>query len=142
MIFKQVNVSYERQTGEDNPGKVKESYLVDGAVTCGDAEKAVMEEIKPFVFGDCETPKIQRRQFFEVFVDTPNDSSIYYEAKVEMITIEDFKETRRAVPILVVSSNFCDALTCLMSKLSGYDCEIISLKKSPITDILTVTKSE
>lgn len=43
MNYYQVNVSYERQTGDDNPGKVKESFLVAGAATCGDAEKAVMK---------------------------------------------------------------------------------------------------
>ena len=135
MNFYQVNVSYERQTGEDNPCKVKEAYLVDGAVTCGDAEKAVMEEIKPFVFGECETPKIQKRQFFEAFIHNEcND--FYYEAKVEMITIEGESETRRAVPILVSAGNFKDALACLVQNLNNYDCEIISLKKSAITSIL------
>ena len=27
MIFHEIKVSYERQTGEENPGKVKEIYL-------------------------------------------------------------------------------------------------------------------
>lgn len=70
-----------------------------------------------------------------MFIDTPNDS-IYYEAKVEMITIEGETETRRAVPILVSANSFSDALTCLALNLSNYDCEIIGLKKTAITDIL------
>lgn len=67
MNYFQVDVRYERRTGEDNPAKVKESYLVCGTATCGDAEKVVMDEIKPFVFGECDTPKIQRRRFFDSF---------------------------------------------------------------------------
>ena len=54
MIFHELKVHYERQTGEDNPGKVKEIYLVDGAVSFADAENCLMEEITPFIFGDCE----------------------------------------------------------------------------------------
>ena len=47
----EIKVNYLRQTGEDNPGTVKETYLVDGA-TPSDAEKRLMDEIKPFIFGD------------------------------------------------------------------------------------------
>ena len=57
MNYFQVDVKYDRQTREDNPGRVKEVYLVNAA-TCSDVEKAVLEEIKPFIFGECETPKI------------------------------------------------------------------------------------
>lgn len=140
MNYFQVNVQYELQTGEDNPGRVKEAYLVNAA-TCGEAEKAVLEKIKPFIFGECETPKIQKRQFFDKFNSTTHDY-YYYEAKVEIITIDGDKETRKAVPILVTADNFNDALTCLMLNTSQYDCEIISLKKTGITDILIVEKSE
>ena len=134
MNYYQVNVSYERQTGEDNPGKVKEAYLVIAENT-SDAENCVMEEIKPFVFGECETKQIKKRSFFDEFINNEcND--FYYEAKVEIITIEGETETRRAVPILVSAGNFKDALTYLMSNMSDWDCEIISLKKTAITSIL------
>ena len=36
MIFHEVKAVYEKQTGEDNPAKVKETYLVE-AVNCADA---------------------------------------------------------------------------------------------------------
>lgn len=134
MNYYQVNVSYERQNGADNPGKVKEAYLVT-TENASDAENRVMEEIKPFIFGECDTQKIQKRQFFDVFIDTPNDS-IYYEAKVEMITVEGVTETRKAVLILVSANSFNDALTCLALNTNYFYCEIIGLKKTAITDIL------
>lgn len=140
MNYYQVNVSYDRQTGEDNPGKVKEAYLV-ATENASDAENRVMEEIKPFIFGECETKQIKKRSFFNEFINNEcND--YYYEAKVEMITIEGETETRKAVSILVSAGDFKDALLYLMLGTNCYDCEIISLKKSPITDILAVTKSE
>ena len=63
MIFHEIKVHYDRQTGEDNPGKVKEVYLIDGAVSFADAENCLMEEIKPFIFGDCEVQNCKRSQY-------------------------------------------------------------------------------
>lgn len=135
MNFFQVDVRYVRKTGEDNPVKTKELFLVKDAVTCSDAEKAVMDEIKPFVFGKCDTPKIQRRSFFAVFCDTEHDN-FYYDAKVEMIVINGDKELRKTVSILVTADSFSDAFTCLSLNTDQYDGEIISLRKIAITDIL------
>lgn len=140
MNYFQVNVNYDRQTGEDNPGRVKESYLVP-AVTCGEAENAVLERIKPMLFGDCETPKIQKKSYFELFMDSP-DCDFYYEVKVEMIIIDGEKELRKAVNILVLANNIRNALNTLLSNLVGYDYEVIGIKKTGITDILSVKKSE
>ena len=139
MIFHQVNVTYEKQTGEDNPGKVKETYLVN-AVNCADAEQQVMDEIKPFVFGDVSTPQIRVRQFFDVF---PGDGENYYEAKVEMITIDGDKESRKAVKVLVQDDTIDGALKKLHYKhLAGFDCEILSIAKSPVLDILRPENNE
>ena len=37
MIFYELKISYTRQTGEDNPKAVKETYLVEG-LTAADVE--------------------------------------------------------------------------------------------------------
>lgn len=134
MIFHEIKVNYSRQTGEDNPGKVKETYLVDGAVSFADAENCLMEEIKPFIFGDCEVMSCKRSQYFEVF---PNEGGAYwYKARVEMITIDGEKETRKNVAVLVQANMLDDAIYALKQALHSYDCEIISIAKSPIMDIL------
>ena len=91
MIYHEIKVKYDRQTGEDNPGKVKETYLIDGAVSFADAENCLMEEIKPFIFGDCEVQNCKRSQFFETFANP--DGAFWYKARVEMITIDGEKET-------------------------------------------------
>ena len=137
MIFHEIKVSYERQTGEDNPGKVKEIYLIDGAVSFADAENCLMNEIKPFVFGDCEVQTCKRSQFFEVF---PNEGGAYwYKGRVEMITIDGEKETRKNVSVLVQANLLDDAVFALKQAMNGYDCEIISVAKTPIMDILHAT---
>ena len=137
MIFHEIKVKYERQTGEDNPGSVKEVYLIDGAVSFADAENCLMEEIKPFIFGDCEVQTCKRSQFFEVF---PNEGGAYwYKARVEMITIDGEKETRKNVAMLVQANLLDDAIFALKQALKSYDCEIISMAKSPVVDILHAT---
>lgn len=137
MIFHEIKVHYDRQTGEDNPGKVKEVYLIDGAVSFADAENCLMEEIKPFIFGDCEVHNCKRSQFFEVF---PNEGGEYwYKARVEMITIDGEKETRKNVAMLVQASMLDDAVFALKQALKSYDCEIISIAKTPVMDILHAT---
>lgn len=138
MIFHEVKAVYEKQTGEDNPGKVKETYLVE-AVNCADAEKQVTDEIKPFVFGDSETPQIRKRHLFDIF---PGDGENWYEAKVEMITIDGERETRKAVKFLIQEDSIHQALKELKFKLSGYDCDIISIAQSPVLDILRPEKGE
>lgn len=134
MIFHELKVHYERQTGEDNPGKVKEIYLVDGAVSFADAENCLMDEIKSFIFGDCEVQSCKRSQFFEVF---PNEGGAYwYKARVEMITIDGEKETRKNVAVLVQANMLDDAVFALKQAMGSYDYELISVAKTQIMDIL------
>lgn len=140
MIAYQVNLDYERQTGEDNPGRVKEVYLVENVITPSEAENIVLNEIKPFIYGDCDVKKIQKREFFDVF--PAEHGEFYYEAKVEMITIDGDKETRKAVNMLIQGNSIHDALKELKFKLDSYDCEIITIKKSPILDILKTEETK
>ena len=134
MILHEIKVHYERQTGEDNPGKVKEIYLVDGAVSFADAENCLMNEIKPFIFGECEVQSCKRSQFFDIF---PNEGgAFWYKARVEMITIDGDKETRSTKSFLVQANMLDDAVYALRQALKSYDCELISIAKTQIGDIL------
>ena len=133
MNYFQVNVKYDRQTGEDNPGSVKEIYLVK-AETCSDAERAELERIKPYIFGDWEAPKIQRKNYFDIF--RINIGEAYFEAKVELITVDGDKELRKAVPILIREDNVYSAINALMEQMKGCDYEIVSIKKTGIVDVL------
>lgn len=129
----EIKVNYVRQTGEDNPGTVKETYLVDGA-TPSDAEKRLMDEIKPFIFGDCEVPMIRNRRFFDIFPNTGGEN--WYEGKVELITVDGEIEKRRVVTVLVQDNRIDDALTALRKNLNNVDCEILAIKKSQIIDLI------
>lgn len=136
MILYEIKVAYQRQTGEDNPGKVKETYLVEG-VNCADVETQLMQEIKPFIFGDCEVTSCKKVQYFDIF---PNEGGEYwYKARVEMITIDNEKEVRKAVSVLVQDSTLVEAILSLKKYLGNYDYEIISAAKTSIMDVMHAT---
>ena len=136
----EVKVVYERQTGEDNPGVVKEAYLVP-AMNCAEAETSVVEHIKALIFGQCETPQIKKRLFFDKFTSA-SSNDFWYEAKVEMITVDGDSESRKAVNILVQGDNISDALETLNRNFKSYDCEILGIKKSVIVEVLNVDSYE
>lgn len=133
MLFYEVKVNYERQTGEDNPGKVKETYLVEG-LTPADVEQRLMEDIHAFIAGDIEVPSCTKKQFFEI-IDAP-DADKWYKGRVEMITIDEDKETRKCVSVLVAGSTAMQAHKNLEQAMNGYDCEIVSVARTPIMEVI------
>jgi len=138
MIYYEIKVAYERQTGEDNPGKVKETYLLEG-INCADVETRLMDELKPYIFGDCEVSSCKKAQFYDILPSPTADR--WFKARVEMITVQDDgKETRKTVSILVQSTTITEALKSLVSQLSTLDCEIVSIQRSPILEVYRAVK--
>ena len=138
MILYEIKIAYERQTGEDNPGKVKETYLVEG-LSPADVEQRLMDEISKYIFGDSELTSCKKVQFYDLITSPEGDK--WYKARVEMITIEDDgKETRKKVSILVQASTIAFALKNLSNYLASLDCEIVSITRSPILEVYRAVK--
>ena len=134
MIFYEIKISYTRQTGEDNPAAVKETYLVEG-LTCADVENRLIEDIKPLISGEWEVKSCKQVQFYDLIPNPEGDR--WYKARVEMITVEDNgKETRKAVSIYVQAGNVTEANKVLHQSLSNIDCEVVSITRSPILEVL------
>ena len=134
MIFYEIKISYTRQTGEDNPAAVKETYLVEG-LTCADVENRLIEDINPLISGEWEVKSCKQVQFYDLIPNPEGDR--WYKARVEMITVEDNgKETRKAVSIYVQAGNVTEANKVLHQSLSNLDCEVVSITRSPILEVL------
>ena len=133
MVFYELKISYTRQTGEDNPAAVKETYMVEG-LTCADVETRLIDEIKPFISGEWEVKSCKQVQFYDMI---PNpDAEHWYKARVEMITVEDNgKETRKGANIYVQANDLNEAVKSLMQSLASIDCEIVNIAKSPILEV-------
>ena len=133
MNFFEVQVVYTRQTGEDNPCTVKESYLVE-SLTPSSAENRVLEEIKPLVSGQCDVLRIIQRKFYDHIPDLEGDN--WYKARVELITVEDSgRESRKAVVVYVQASSVKQAVKRLHFHLEQLDCELVSVAKTPILEL-------
>jgi hypothetical protein len=133
MIFYEIKISYTRQTGEDNPAAVKETYMVEG-LTCADVENRLIEEIKPLISGEWEVKTCKQVQFYDLIPSPEGDR--WYKARVEMITIEDNgKEKRKAVSIYVQAGNVTEANKTLIQSLNNLDCEVVSITRSPILEV-------
>ena len=133
MNYFEVQVVYTRQTGEDNPCTVKESYLVE-SLTPSSAENRVLEELKPFISGECEVQRIIQRKFYDYIPNSEGDN--WYKARVEMITIEDSgREARKGVVMYVQSVSVKDAVKALLKSLEQCDCELVSIAKTPILEL-------
>ena len=134
MLLYEIKIAYERQTGEDNPNKVKETYLIEG-VNCADVEKRLFDEIGRYISGDSEVTQCKKVQYHDILDKSEGDN--WYKGRVELITIDDNgKESRKAVSILVQATNIHFALKRLKEHVDSLDCEIISLTKSKIVDVL------
>jgi hypothetical protein len=133
MIFYELKISYTRQTGEDNPKAVKETYLVEG-LTASDVEERLLGEIQKYLSGEWETKSCRQVQFYDLIPNSAGDQ--WYKARVEMITIEDNgKEKRKAVTIYVQASNITEANKTLQQSVSNLDCEVISITRSAILEV-------
>ena len=136
MYFYEIVTKYQRQTGEDNPGLVKETYLVE-SINPTNAEARVIEEIKPFIFGDHETERITKRNIFDLL---PNEEATnWYKGRVELIIVDGDTERRKAVSVLVQADTISDALRTLQDETGSIDCEIVGLAKSPILEVYRAT---
>ena len=132
----ELKIKYTRQTGEDNPGAVKETYLVE-SVNPTNAEARVIEDIKPLIFGEHEVLSITRRNIWDIFPKI--DADYWYKARVELITVEGDQESRKVVTMLVQANTISEALAILKDKTASLDCEIIGLAKSPIIEVYRAT---
>lgn len=133
MIFYEIKINYTRQTGEDNPAAVKETYMVEG-LTCADVENRLINEIQPFISGEWDVKTCKQVQFYDLIPSPEGDR--WYKARVEMITIEDSgKEKRKPVSIYVQANNVTDANKTLQQSLSNIDCEVVSITRSPILEL-------
>ncbi len=134
MLFYELKISYQRQTGESTPNNVKETYLVEG-LTCADVENRLLDELRPYMFGETEVPSCKKVQLYDIIPSAEGDK--WFKSRVEMITVEESgKEKRKAVSILVEAATISDAMKTLTEKLNNVDCEIVSITRSPILDVL------
>ena len=137
-MFYEVKVRYTKQTGEDNPAKVTESYLVEG-VNFGDAEKQVFDNLKVFVFGE-EMEVVAMKVVKPFDLVKCGCAEKIFKCKVDMIIIDGDKETRKRVLVFVGADDLESARKIFEEWFKSYDCELIAVEETKINEVWCVAR--
>ena len=145
MEFYECKVKYRRETGEGKQEKVSETYLID-AISFGDAETRVLEEVKPFVFmgEEIEMKIIKKVAYYDLF-NNP-DGHFWYKAKASLfIPDEDSgKEKKVNIAILIHETDMENAYKLVKNEMEkgGDNYQIINLQVTNIMDIISLVHKE
>ena len=134
----QCTIKYEKTLENGLVKKVSEPYLVD-AISFTEAEKRIIEEIKPFMTGIFEVSDIKRAHYAELFESTDESADRFFKAKLQFITLDEKsgKEKKTSQNILVQAVDLRDSIQRLDEgmKTSTIDYTIASVQETPIMDI-------
>lgn len=84
----QCTIKYEKTLENGLVKKVSEPYLVD-AISFTEAEKRIIEEIKPFMTGIFEVADIKRAHYAELFESADEIADRFFKAKLQFITLDE-----------------------------------------------------
>ena len=134
----QCTIKYEKTLENGLVKKVSEPYLVD-AISFTEAEKRIIEEIKPFMTGIFEVADIKRAHYAELFESADESADRFFKAKLQFITLDEKsgKEKKTSQNILVQAADLRDSIQRLDEglKTSTIDYTIASVQETPIMDI-------
>lgn len=120
-------------------------YLVD-ALNCTEAEKRIIEEVKPYTVGNLDVTDIKRVKFAEIF---PCDSEVddkWYKVRCLFITLDEKtqEENEIANSMLVKAGTFHAAVKnfdkCMNGSLMDY--RIVSVQETKIVDVFRYVAHE
>ncbi|MBR1469931.1 MAG: DUF4494 domain-containing protein [Prevotella sp.] len=131
-------VRYDRQMEDGMTKPVPELYVVE-AVSFGDAEKKITEEMSAYVSGSFEVKKINPATYREIFFSEDTNDDRWYKAKLSFITIDEKteKEKRSTVTYLVQASTFSGAMKNVEQVMSGtmINYDIANITETKIMDV-------
>ena len=134
----QCTIKYEKTLENGLVKKVSEPYLVD-AISFTEAEKRIIEEIKPFMTGIFEVADIKRAHYAELFESADESADRFFKAKLQFITLDEKsgKEKKTSQNILVQAADLRDSIQRLDEgmKTCTIDYTIASVQETPIMDI-------
>ena len=133
MIFYEIKINYTRQTGEDNPASVNEIYFVEG-LTIADVEERLLGEIQRYISGEWETKSCKQVQIYDYIANPTADK--WYKARVELITLDNDKETRKAVNVYAQADSINEATKAVHQAMGNDDFEVASIARTKLIDII------
>ena len=136
--FFEVKIRYEKVLEDGKNKLVTESYLLD-ALSFSEAEKRIIEEMKPYINGEFTVSAIKRSNYTEIFPCDNDKADKWYKVKLNLITLEERtgEEKKQAIYNLVQAESVDDARIRFDEGMKGsvMDYEIESISETKIIEV-------
>lgn len=133
-MYYEAKIRYTKQTGEDNPKKVTEMYVIED-VCFGGAENSLLDKLMPSAYnGDIEVVAIKVVKPFDI-VHCKNAEKVF-KCKLDLIIIDADKESRKRVFVYVGAPDLESARRTIEDTFKSYDCELIAVEETKIVEVV------
>ena len=137
-IWFEAKVRYDKTMEDGCLKKVTETYVID-ALSFGEAEKRILEEMTSYVSGEVEVCALKIAPYKEVFFADSNMDDKWYVAKLAFITIDEKtdKEKKTRVCYLVNAGNINAAVKNIEEQMAGtmIDYDTFNVSETQILDV-------
>ena len=137
-IWFEAKIRYEKTMEDGCLKKVTETYVID-ALSFGEAEKRILEEMTSYVSGEVEVCALKIAPYKEIFFADSNMDDKWYVAKLAFITIDEKtdKEKKTRVCYLVNAGNFYAAIKNIGEVMAGtmIDYDTLNVSETQILDV-------
>ena len=137
-IWFEAKIRYEKMMEDGCLKKVTETYVVD-ALSFGEVEKRILEEMTSYVSGEVEVCALKIAPYKEIFFADSNMDDKWYVAKLAFITIDENtdKEKKTRVCYLVNAGNINAAVKNIEEQMAGtmIDYDTFNVSETQILDV-------
>ena len=137
-IWFEAKIRYEKMMEDGCLKKVTETYVID-ALSFGEAEKRILEEMTSYVSGEVEVCALKITPYKEIFFTDSNMDDKWYVAKLAFITIDEKtdKEKKTRVCYLVNAGNINAAVKNIEEQMAGtmIDYDTFNVSETQILDV-------
>ena len=137
-IWFEAKIRYEKMMEDGILRKVTETYVID-ALSFGEAEKRILEEMASYVSGEIDICGLKIAPYKEIFFADSNMDDKWYVAKLAFITIDEKtdKEKKTRVCYLVNAGNINAAVKNIEEQMAGtmIDYDTFNVSETQILDV-------
>ena len=137
-IWFEAKIRYEKTMEDGCLKKVTETYVIE-ALSFGEAEKRILEEMGSYVSGKIEVCGLKIAPYKEIFFADSDMADRWYVAKLAFITIDEKtdKEKKTRVCYLVNAGNINAAIKNIEEVMAGtmIDYNTLNVSETQILDV-------
>ena len=137
-IWFEAKIRYEKTMEDGCLKKVTETYVID-ALSFGEAEKRILEEMTSYVSGEIEVCGLKIAPYKEIFFADSDMADRWYVAKLAFITIDEKtdKEKKTRACYLVNAGNINAAIKNIEEVMAGtmIDYDTLNVSETQILDV-------